>query len=97
MAPWIWQRWGAILTAPLFLWPLLTGVGCADGGPAEAANLGVAGASCTRTPDCRAPLQCIGLICTALGGEGEAGDVATASDGVGGETGFPRRQTDAGP
>ena len=36
---------------------------CADE-PAQ--NLGIAGASCTKTPDCESPLQCIAGVCTDI-------------------------------
>jgi len=57
--------------------------GCADPGdegtPVGTGNLGVAGASCLRSADCQAPLQCITNQCTAVGGD------ATSDADVGGE------------
>ncbi len=55
---------------------------CADPGDAGTSadtiggNLGVAGASCLRTPDCAAPLQCITNVCRAI----ESGDASDATD-----------------
>lgn len=38
---------------------------CSDAGESSGApaNLGIAGASCVRSPDCQAPLQCIDQVC----------------------------------
>jgi len=54
------------------------------------ANLGVAGASCVRTPDCRSPLQCIDLVCRdpsassgdTIGGDGTTTDTTYTVDGT---------------
>lgn len=65
------------------------------GGETDDANLGVAGASCMRTPDCRSPLQCIANVCTDLSGGADVlgSDVGQGygSDLVfaGGDTGGP--------
>lgn len=58
---------------------------CSDDPTTSGTNLGVAGASCVRTPDCRAPLQCIEAVCTDLAGESDAvgggdADVSVAPD-----------------
>ncbi len=78
--------------------PLLSG--CAAG--EEAANLGVAGASCLRTPDCKAPLQCISQICTRIGagveidaaggglGPGTAGSTGDAASSAQRDTKVPQ-------
>ncbi len=69
------------------LLPLLFGtvLGCGDPGTTGGTGeLGVVGASCLRTPDCRAPLQCIANVCTDLSGDGTAdtfvADTDTAQD-----------------
>ncbi|MFO0751025.1 MAG: hypothetical protein U1F43_35925 [Myxococcota bacterium] len=61
---------------------------CSDAGTTGGVgNLGIAGASCVRTPDCRSPLQCIGEVCTAVGGDtsdasgADGGDAAAEHDG----------------
>ncbi len=46
---------------------------CASDAAGPAANLGIEGASCQRTPDCAAPLQCIRLVCTRLRGADAGG------------------------
>jgi len=39
---------------------------CGSGGDGPGVNLGIEGASCTKTPDCETPLQCIQLVCTRI-------------------------------
>jgi hypothetical protein len=47
---------------------------CGDPGTSGGmGELGVAGASCLRTPDCQPPLQCIANVCTALSGDTTGG------------------------
>ena len=68
----------------LHIWPLLPFLlspGCSD--PTETGGLGalgVAGASCLRTPDCQPPLQCIANVCTGLSGNPDASDAPDVSD-----------------
>jgi len=50
---------------------------CGDDPQTAGQNLGVLGASCVRTPDCRAPLQCIELVCSD--GAADAPDASDAS------------------
>lgn len=57
-------------------------------------NLGVVGASCQSSPECRAPLQCLQNVCADPGGAAEADalvggadDVAVAADTWGGYAG----------
>lgn len=57
---------------------------CSDAGVGAPVNLGVAGASCTRTPDCQAPLQCIQLVCTGLAADAAASDPGGLADVAGG-------------
>ncbi|MCC6621289.1 MAG: hypothetical protein IT385_08540 [Deltaproteobacteria bacterium] len=67
---------------------LATLAACSDDTNSGAgANLGVAGASCVRTPDCRSPLQCIDLVCrdpNASGADatGDGGDSSYTIDGT---------------
>lgn len=72
-------------------------VACSD--DAGSANLGVVGASCQSSPECRAPLQCLQNVCVdpsdpassdAIGADatsGEADDAAVAADTWGGYAG----------
>lgn len=57
--------------------------GCADPGDegtvGNGGNLGVAGASCLRSADCQAPLQCIANQCTAVGADA-ASDADTTAE-----------------
>jgi len=54
---------------------------CSDPGTSGgSSDLGVAGASCLRTPDCRAPLQCIANVCTDLSPDGMGGVGDALSD-----------------
>lgn len=78
---------------------------CADDATTAGGNLGIAGASCVRTPDCRAPLQCLNQVCrdpaaeapdaTAADGDTGAGDATGASDatGVGDAAGTAMRRS----
>lgn len=51
---------------------------CGDPGSTSGpSNLGVAGASCLRTPDCAAPLQCLDNVCTALSGDASSPDAVS--------------------
>lgn len=66
-------------------------VACADPGEETGTvadtignNLGVAGASCLRTPDCVSPLQCIANVCRSS----SAGDASDASDATATDTGY---------
>lgn len=72
-APSAGARWSAALMAAAILL-----VGCGSDDPA---NLGVAGASCLRTPDCSAPLQCVANVCTDVGDATAVGAAADASGG----------------
>ncbi len=62
--------------------PALLLAGCADDTTA-AGELGVEGASCLRSPDCQAPLQCLNNLCTPWI-SGEPGDASggTPEDGA---------------
>ncbi|MCA9515139.1 MAG: hypothetical protein KC635_09375 [Myxococcales bacterium] len=53
--------------------------GCSSPGSGSSENLGALGASCTRSPDCAAPLQCVENVCTATGADAQDA-VDTASD-----------------
>lgn len=58
-------------------------LGCGDPGTTGASGeLGIAGASCLRTPDCQPPLQCIANVCTAVGAQADTvgGSGADTSD-----------------
>lgn len=56
-------------------------IACSDPGTSRgSSDLGVAGASCLRTPDCRAPLQCIANVCTDLSADGIGGVGDALSD-----------------
>jgi len=75
--------------------PLLTSLlslalaACADDEPGQGvANLGVAGASCVRTPDCRAPLQCIDLVCREAAADPDASGADAAGDAAGEDDGY---------
>ena len=70
------------------------GWGCESDSSGGTSNLGVEGASCTSTPQCQAPLQCMALVCTNIGGGGGS-DVADAEGGA--DTHGPSRLGDTGP
>jgi hypothetical protein len=64
--------------------PLLLSPACSD--PAETGGmgvLGIAGASCLRTPDCAPPLQCLANVCTGLSGGPDATNTSDAGDTTG--------------
>lgn len=50
------------------------GAACDDPSSAGAGRLGVAGASCLRSPDCEAPLQCIANVCATIDEADASGD-----------------------
>lgn len=77
-------RWAAGCALMFASMACVLSVGCGDGARSGSANLGVEGASCTSSLQCMPPLQCMGLVCTAVAsdvvGSDDSGGVAEVPD-----------------